>query len=348
MAMNSIHIYLLTQTYILSQPAKKERPVTNRNISFFEQFSSRIEGSVYLIQIFLKYRRTYSNYLNVFFHVIKNKYPVKGILKNGNQVMLTSFFQSYNFARFQDHRKKVDYDILTDTVTISRFANKELKFHDGIYNGDLVNIFLKDVYRIVPIEGNVVLDIGANIGDSSIYFALRGAAKVIAVEPFPHNYEMAKKNIALNYFSDKISVILAGCTPNAGYINISDLVKSGIDSHTYDDAGYKVGMNVPSVTLENILKEYNIQNGETILKMDCEGCEYDSILSASNTVLRQFSHMLIEYHDGYKNLRERLEKSGFEVCPFKITGELGGPTALPKLEGTGKWYYMGYIYAKRR
>jgi len=338
----------------MSQFADKERLSNrSRNISLSEEFSSRIEGSASIIRIFLKYRRTYRNYFKVFFHVVKKKYPVKGILKNGNQVKLTSFFQSYNLAQFQDHKDIIDYDIMTDTVTVSRHANtptdpgRKLKFQGGLHNGEVVNIFLEDVYRILPVKGKVVLDIGANIGDSSIYFALRGAGKVIAVEPFPDNHEMARTNVGLNNFSDKISVILAGCSADPGYINISDGFKSGIASHTFDH-DYKPGMNVPSLTLENILKEYNIQDSETILKMDCEGCEYDSILSASDTLLRQFSHMLIEYHDGYKDLKERLEKSAFEVTPIKLTGELGGPTALPNIDRPGEWYYIGYIYAKRR
>jgi FkbM family methyltransferase len=338
----------------MSQLADKERPSNrNRNISLSEEFSCRIKGSVSLVRIFLKYRKTYRNYLNVFLHVVKKKYPIKGILKNGNQVELTSFFQSYNLAHFQDHKNIIDYDIMTDTVTISILANtatdsgRKLKFHDGLYNGELVNIFLEDAYRILPIKGKVVLDIGANIGDSSIYFALRGAGRVIGVEPFPHNYEMAKKNVALNNFSDRISVILAACSANTGYINISDVFKSGVEIHTYDE-DYKPGTKIPSLTMENILEEYKIQDGETILKMDCEGCEYDTILSASDTILRQFSHILIEYHDGYKDLKERLEKAAFEVNPIKITGEAGGPTALPKIESPGKWYYKGYIYAIRQ
>src|SRR6266487_3237706 len=289
----------------------------SRNISLSEEFSSRIVGSASLIRIFLKYQRTYQNYFNVFFHVIKKKYPIKGILKNGNQVKLTSFFQSYNIAQFQDYKDIIDYDIMTDTVTISRLAKTatdsgmKLKFQGGLYNGEVVNIFLEDVYRILPVRGKVVLDIGANIGDSAIYFALSGASKVIGVEPFPDNYEMARKNVALNNFSGRISVMLAGCSANAGYIDISDGFESGIASHTYDDS-YKPGTRVPSLTLESILKEYNIQDGETILKMDCEGCEYDTILSASDALLRHFSHMLIEYHKGYKDLKERLEKSDFE------------------------------------
>jgi FkbM family methyltransferase len=273
-------------------------------------------------------------------------------LKNGNQLILTSFFQSYNIAQFQDYKDIIDCDIMTDTVTISRLAKtatdseRKLKLQGGLYNGEVVNIFLEDVYRILPVQGRVVLDIGANIADSSIYFALRGASKVIGVEPFPDNYEIARKNVALNNFSGRISVMLAGCGANDGYINISNGFETGIASHTYDDV-YKPGKNVPSITLGSILKEHNIQDGETVLKMDCEGCEYDTILSASDALLRQFSHMLIEYHQGYKDLKERLEKSAFEVSPIKLTGEPGGPTALPNIDKQGKWYYIGYIYAKR-
>jgi FkbM family methyltransferase len=335
----------------MSQFADKERPSNrHRNISLSDEFSSRIEGLASLLRIFLKYRRTYRNYFNVFFHVVKKKYPIRGILKNGNQVKLTSFFQSYNLAQFQDYKDVIDYDIMTDTVTMSRLAKtttvsgRKLKFQGGLYNGEVVNIFLEDVYRILPVQGKIVIDIGANIGDSSIYFALRGASKVIGVEPFPDNYEMAKKNIVLNNFSGRISVILAGCSANAGYINMSD--DCGIASHTYNDT-FNPGTNIPSLTLESILKECNIQDAETILKMDCEGCEYDTILSASDALLRQFSHMLIEYHDGYKDLKERLEKSSFEVSSIKLSGEPGGPTALPNIERPGQWYYIGYIYAKR-
>jgi FkbM family methyltransferase len=221
-----------------------------------------------------------------------------------------------------------------------------LKFEGGLHNGELVNIFLEDVYCHLPVEGKVVIDIGANIGDSSIYFALRGAGKIIGVEPIPDNYEMAVKNIRLNNFSDRISLMLAGCSAHTGSTTVSSGFEAGIASHTvnYGESGAKI----PSVTLENIINEYNIRDGETVLKMDCEGCEYDIILTASDSLLRQFSHMLIEYHAGYKDLKERLEKSAFEVRPIKLTGEPGGPIALPIVERSGEWYYIGYIYAKRR
>jgi predicted RNA methylase len=72
----------------------------------------------------------------------------------------------------------------------------KLKLYGCINNGDIFDIFLQDTYRFLSIftrRGKIVIDIGVNIADSSIYFALKGADKVIAIEPFPRNYEMAKK-----------------------------------------------------------------------------------------------------------------------------------------------------------
>ncbi|MCH7561417.1 MAG: FkbM family methyltransferase [Thaumarchaeota archaeon] len=65
----------------------------------------------------------------------------------------------------------------------------------GINNGDLRGVFLRDNYKFLPVENKIVLDIGANIGDSSIYFALKGSKKIISLEPFPKNYEMVKKTL---------------------------------------------------------------------------------------------------------------------------------------------------------
>jgi hypothetical protein len=58
--------------------------------------------------------------------------------------------------------------------------------------GVLVEIFLSKVYES-PIEGKVVPN-----GDSAIYFARRGASKVIGLEPFPESFELAVENIRLN------------------------------------------------------------------------------------------------------------------------------------------------------
>jgi len=52
-------------------------------------------------------------------------------------------------------------------------------------NGDLADVFGSEEFKSMNFLNKIVLDIGANIGDSSIYYATLGAKKVMAVEPFP-------------------------------------------------------------------------------------------------------------------------------------------------------------------
>ena len=58
-------------------------------------------------------------------------------------------------------------------------------------------------YDSVDYRGRVVVDVGAYVGDSSIYFALRGAKKVYAIEPDRDAYSELLVNIELNNVGDR-------------------------------------------------------------------------------------------------------------------------------------------------
>ena len=91
----------------------------------------------------------------------------------------------------------VEFDIKEDKVTFLSLPywnnNSKLTLYGSITNGYAVGVFLENFYGNLPVSGKTVIDIGANIADSSIFFALRGAKKVIGLELFPKNYEMAEK-----------------------------------------------------------------------------------------------------------------------------------------------------------
>lgn len=71
--------------------------------------------------------------------------------------------------------------------------------------------------------------------------------------------------------------------------------------------------------------------------MDCEGCEYEVILSSPVDSLKRFSHILIEYHHGYKDLRDKLVSCGFKVSISK-------PRYI-RTHDIGKPMYPGVIFA---
>ena len=288
-----------------------------------------------------QYRRVYKNYFNVILNNRKNKYPFNVTLANGEELILNNRLDNYTVL----FGLKKCYKVNNNEIIFSKDDLPSVKLRDWITNGDVSGIFLKDNYSFLPVKGKMVLDIGANIADSSIYFAIKGAKKIIALEPLPKNYESAKKNIEINNLSDKIELLLAGCSSKSGNMLVDSQVKCGdrlIDSQVkggnrslYES---KKGIEVPLLTLDDILNTYDIKTA--LLKVDCEGCEYEIIKSSSAETLRNFTHIQIEYHFGYKNLKEKLEKCGFKVS-------VSNPDLMINTKQR-KFTYVGYLYAFRK
>ena len=106
-----------------------------------------------------------------------------------------------------------------------------------------------------------------------------------------------------------------------------------------DLKSFNLGQKIKIITLEGIVKQYEIDNG--ILKIDCEGCEYGIILNAKNKTLQKFDQIMIEYHYGYKNLLIKLKEAGFKV---KVTI----PQFLFNSEAENHNMVLGMIYARRK
>jgi FkbM family methyltransferase len=211
-----------------------------------------------------------------------------------------------NKTELHAHMIGWDYDSKLDKIILPESG---LQFYNGISNGDLFNIFYEKDYDFLPVKDRVVIDIGANIADSSIYFAMSGAKKVIALEPFPKNFEIAQKNITLNGFTDKIELLNAGCCGGQSKDMVLDASANGVGCQTMQSS---LGSNIHFYTLRELIDKYNIDS-PAVLKLDCEGCEYDIILSNGKTVLDKFSHIQVEYHYGFGDLKKHLVDANFSV-----------------------------------
>ncbi|MGC9178548.1 MAG: hypothetical protein ACP5G6_09135, partial [Conexivisphaera sp.] len=71
---------------------------------------------------------------------------------------------------------------LRDDVISLKYRGRDVHIH-GFMHGDVVGAFTD--YHWLSVEGRRVLDVGASIGDTAIYFSLRGAMEVVAFEPYP-------------------------------------------------------------------------------------------------------------------------------------------------------------------
>jgi FkbM family methyltransferase len=237
---------------------------------------------------------------------------------------------------FRQRFKFLHSDSYTHDSVIKKGSNLKVVKFPLSDNGDIYRAFVLEDYSWLPVNDRIVVDIGAGIGDSSIYFALRGAKHVYGFEPFPQTFQMGLNNIASNGYSDVITVFNKGVGIGSK-VNLDQNFKptnsSAISNHLS-----KTGVTVDLITLHEILKTINSDN--VILKMDCEGCEYDSILTEDCNTLRKFSYIQMEYHKGYKNIKEKLETCGFTVTYEK-------PVRM-KSRDNGGYLYLGYLRAQRQ
>jgi len=177
--------------------------------------------------------------------------------------------------------------------------------------------------------------VGANIGDSSLYFLLKGADKVTSVEPFPHYYNILIRNIEENEYQNKIIPINAVIGSEIKHVkmNTDKEMTTGIQVELSNS-----GKEIEMIDLDYLIDLYNIENGA--LKMDCEGCEYDSILTLSDETLRHFEYIMLEYHYGYDSLFKKLKEARYKVKCTK-------PKLFYNRSAKNPHMMIGYIFAKR-
>jgi FkbM family methyltransferase len=142
----------------------------------------------------------------------------------------------------------------------------------------ILEVFDYEEYRYTDVGNRVVVDVGAGYGETAIYFLKKGARHVIAIEPCPHAYEEMLENLKLNGVEDKVTPINAGLSSVRNNVNIECPMKKIIAN---------------TITLGDIAKEFDVRGG--VLKMDCEGCEYDVILNDYEHV-KVFDEVYFEYH----------------------------------------------------
>jgi len=259
---------------------------------------------MYGIKAIKKYRTVYKNYINVMWSVYRKKEKIKVILRNGKTSKLNYIFAWFYSTLIFNKNINMDPLKLNDSNLIFSYKGKTITLLEPW--GDLSAVFVNEEYQFLDVKNEIVIDVGANVGDSPIYFAISNAKKVIALEPYPYSYNIALENIKINNLEDKITLLNAGYGKN-GITYVDPNFKNGTGSNLKQQID---GTKIKILSLKTLLDDYNIENG--LLKMDCEGCEYN-ILNEDNDTLRKFKRIQIEYHYGYEKIKKKLEEVGFNI-----------------------------------
>lgn len=163
--------------------------------------------------------------------------------------------------------------------------------------GILLKTGKKAEYRLPPkLNPSVILDIGANVGISSVYFSGKFPhAQIYAIEPMPENFEVLKHNaegrritpinVGLDTQDGKRDLILSPAASNFG----------GLSFYQRGAAPDAKRVTVTTRNPANLLRELGVSKVDMI-KIDTEGAEYPILTAFDPELLREVTWITGELH----------------------------------------------------
>jgi len=144
----------------------------------------------------------------------------------------------------------------------------------------------------------VVVDVGSYIGDFALYCASELGSRVLAYEPTAENYSVLQRNLELNPgIASRITAVHKGIAHTAQAVATVQIDGSEVhvSSYLYGDDLQSERRLFPCDTLAEALDRDGFQTVD-LLKVDCEGAEYDIFTSTPRAVYDRIGGLVFEYH----------------------------------------------------
>ncbi len=157
-------------------------------------------------------------------------------------------------------------------------------------------IFVARGYDVkIPFEVKNIIDCGANIGLSAVYFLKKfpGSA-IVAIEPDTENFEMIKRNTE-HY--PLITSMKRGVWDKECYLNIKMHNRTDSWSFETEEVPIPDANSVHSITIDVVMKQMGWEQVD-ILKIDIEGAEKKLFSGDVSKWLSKVKAIFIELHEG--------------------------------------------------
>lgn len=184
----------------------------------------------------------------------------------------------------------------------------------NLFNSIWLHNCYVDVEELNP-QGTV-LDVGANVGVFALLAATR-SARVIAFEPSPEIAQYLASNVSKSNLLN-VETVQAAISNVTGYCSlfIGDApTASRVLAHSLAEGQPSV-VAVPCFTLAEVMDSFDVDEID-LLKLDCEGSEFDIIAGTDGAVLRRVRRIVAELHPDVAGRHEdeivgRLQAAGFD------------------------------------
>jgi FkbM family methyltransferase len=205
--------------------------------------------------------------------------------------------------------KKLKHD-KSDHLKVHRSKIGDLYYTQAqqLYHG-LQEVLVDEIYKVNLASNARIIDCGANIGLSVLYFkSICPSAHITAFEPDRHNFELLTKNCIVNNLKQVDLVEAAVWKENT---QLKFIAQGGMDSKISE--GAEEGILVKAYSLIDYLHD-----PVDFLKLDIEGAEFE-VLKNIEEYMDKIAKLFIEYHGSFSQTNELIaildmvQKAGFYV-----------------------------------
>lgn len=197
----------------------------------------------------------------------------------------------------------------------------------GTLAGTIAVVFVRREYGTLD-SYNTIVDIGAHLGSFAVYAATSlPQARIYCYEPERDNFTALARNIRINGLESRVSVFECAVGADSqqrdlavhgSVLNSFHVVQPGADRQT-----------VSCTTLREIFSAHKLATID-LLKINCEGAEYEILHGCSKEELDKIANIRLEYHNLDTNgrngtsLSSFLERVGFKIERFTRYGRESG------------------------
>ncbi len=146
-----------------------------------------------------------------------------------------------------------------------------------------------------------VIDAGAHEGFFCHFAFLKGAGKIIAIEPIPELRKALYWSFEKERSESRFFVETAGLGKELGAMNLNYDPEHPCEASLGSRSGNTCTVEI--ITIDEIIARYNLYN-TGFIKMDVEGAEMDALVGAQNTLKTLKPRLAIAVYHEYENARE--------------------------------------------
>lgn len=197
-------------------------------------------------------------------------------------------------------------------IKTKKFKKWKIDYTNELELDEMLNeLYVKKYYNWKTTkEKPVILDVGALIGETALYFKDQyPMAKIVAFEPSPRSFALLKKNVAINNLSDTI-LINAAVAGKEGKLDFYTSKSKdnpwgrgdSLKENQFNNKQKSKVVKVAVVKLSNYIK-----SPIDLLKMDIEGMETEVMFDIESK-LKHVNQIILEFHSSVYNPENSLKK----------------------------------------